>query len=234
MERLDKTVSASLGISRAEARKAVLKGEITVGGQTVRDIGFKVDPESDEIFKNNKPLVFKKYIYYIMNKPKGVLSACEDRRQTTVIDLLPQQSRRRNMFPVGRLDKNTTGLLIITDDGNFAHKLLSPSKKVYKEYLAELDDNVCEKVCGEFEKGVVLADGTKLLPAKIILTDKQNEVRVRICEGKYHQIKRMFGVFGLGVNNLKRIEFAGLRLPENISEGSFRELTQQEYDILAK
>ena len=232
MERLDKIVSKAGAVSRSDARGYILRGFVTVDGNVVRDISFKVDPNSQEISLNSKSLTYKKYCYIIMNKPKGVLSASEDKRAKTVIDILSPELKRRNLFPVGRLDKDTTGLLIITDDGDFAHNLLSPTKKVPKEYLATLDGEIEQRVVDGFTSGLTLKDGTKLSSAVLKKTEKPNVALVQIVEGKYHQIKRMFGLFDLGVNQLKRISFGGLHLPEDLEEGQYREVKEQELKIL--
>lgn len=232
MERLDKTVSKAGVISRSDARGYILRGLVTVNGNITRDIGLKVDPVKDEILLQGKSLTYKEFVYIVMNKPKGVISASDGKSQKTVIDLLPEIYKNRNLFPVGRLDKNTTGMLIITDDGNFAHELLSPSKKVPKKYIATLDGNIETFVTEGFAKGVTLADGTDLSPAKLTVLDKPNLGLVEIIEGKYHQIKRMFGVFDLGVNELKRVSFGGLSLPKDLKEGEFRELKAEELKLL--
>ncbi len=232
MERLDKIVSKAGAVSRSDARGLILRGLVTVDGAVIRDIGFKVDEKDCKITLDGKPLNFKEYIYIIMNKPKGVLSASEDKKAETVIDLLPDEFKRRNLFPVGRLDKNTTGLLLITDDGDFAHKLLSPSKKVPKEYIATLDGEINGEVVDGFLRGVTLKDGTKLSSAKVEKLSNPFEAKVTITEGKYHQIKRMFGLYDLGVNELKRISFAGLFLPKDLREGEFRELSNQEMQTI--
>lgn len=232
MERLDKIVSKAGAVSRSDARGYILRGLVTVDGNVVRDISFKVEPNSQEISLNSKSLTYKKYCYVIMNKPKGVLSASEDKRAKTVIDILSSDLKRRNLFPVGRLDKDTTGMLIITDDGDFAHNLLSPSKKVPKEYLATLDGEIEQGIVDGFALGLTLKDGTKLSPAVLKKTENPNVGLVRIVEGKYHQIKRMFGLFDLGVNELKRTSFGGLSLPEDLEEGQYREVNEEEFKIL--
>ena len=232
MERLDKIISGGGGISRSDARKLILKGKASVNGETVKDIAFKVDPNKDEICLFGEPVNYKKYLYLIMNKPKGVLTATEDKNKQTVIDLIPDELRRRDLFPVGRLDKDTTGLLIITNNGDFAHKLLSPNQKIPKKYLVTLDGEVGEDLILKFKNGLTLVDGTELSPATLeILTDKHTAL-VTIIEGKYHQIKRMFGLFNLGVNELKRVSFAGLELPETLLEGEIRELTVNELECI--
>ena len=232
MERLDKIISGGGGISRSDARKLILKGKASVNGETVKDIAFKVDPNKDEICLFGESVNYKKYLYLIMNKPKGVLTATEDKNKQTVIDLIPDELRRRDLFPVGRLDKDTTGLLIITNNGDFAHKLLSPNQKIPKKYLVTLDGEVGEDLILKFKNGLTLVDGTELSSATLeILTDKHTAL-VTIIEGKYHQIKRMFGLFNLGVNELKRVSFAGLELPETLLEGEIRELTVNELECI--
>lgn len=234
MERLDKTVSKAGALSRTEARGFILRGLVSVDGQAVRDIGFKVDPQKQSICLKGKLLSYKKYVYIVMNKPKGVISAGNDKAAKTVVDLLDDNLKKRKLFPVGRLDKNTTGLLIITDDGDFAHKLLSPSKKVPKEYIVTLDGDISENLVSEFAKGLTLADGTNLAPAELEILNPKNRAKVKIVEGKYHQIKRMFGLFNLGVDELQRVSFGGLKLPKDIEEGEFREADDFELEILNK
>ena len=232
MERLDKIISTGGGVSRSDARKLILKGKVSVNGKTVRDIAFKVDPKADEISLFGEPITYKKHLYLIMNKPKCVLTATEDKNKQTVIDLIPDELRRRDLFPVGRLDKDTTGLLIITNDGDFAHQLLSPNKKVPKKYLVTLDGEVGEELIAKFKEGLTLADGTKLSSATLQILSDLHTALVTITEGKYHQIKRMFGLFDLGVNELKRVSFAGLTLPEDLLEGEVRELTVNELECI--
>ena len=234
MERLDKTVAKAGALSRTEARGFILRGLVSVDGQAVRDIGFKVDPQKQSICLKGKLLSYKKYVYIVMNKPKGVISAGNDKAAKTVVDLLDDNLKKRKLFPVGRLDKNTTGLLIITDDGDFAHKLLSPSKKVPKEYIVTLDGDISENLVSEFAKGLTLADGTNLAPAELEILNPKNRAKVKIVEGKYHQIKRMFGLFNLGVDELQRVSFGGLKLPKDIEEGEFREADDFELEILNK
>ncbi|MBQ7108630.1 MAG: rRNA pseudouridine synthase [Clostridia bacterium] len=232
MERLDKIVSIGAGASRSDARKLILRGKVQVNGGLVRDIAFKVDPNKDEICLSGEKIFYKKHIYLIMNKPKGVLTATEDKKKQTVIDLIPAELFRKDLFPVGRLDKDTTGMLIITNDGDFAHQLLSPNKKVPKKYLVQLDGEVKPEIVEKFREGLTLADGTVLLSATLEILSDTTTAIVTITEGKYHQIKRMFGLFDLGVNELKRISFAGLNLPESLSEGEVRELTVNELECI--
>lgn len=232
MERLDKIISTGGGVSRSEARRLILKGMVTVDGQVIRDIAFKVAPENDSVTLNGQAVNYKKYIYLIMNKPAGVLTATEDKKQKTVIDLIPNELLRHDLFPVGRLDRNTTGLLLITNDGDFGHKLLSPNRKIPKQYFVVLDGEIEEELIKRFAEGLTLADGTKLSAAKLLINDDRKSALVTITEGKYHQIKRMFGLFGLGVNELKRVSFAGLNLPAELAEGHVRELTGEEFELI--
>jgi 16S rRNA pseudouridine516 synthase len=232
MERLDKIISTGGGISRSDARKLILRNKVLVNAKVVRDIAFKVDPNVDNITLNGEKISYKKYLYLIMNKPKGVLTATEDKNKQTVIDLIPDELRRRDLFPVGRLDKDTTGLLIITNDGDFAHKLLAPNKKVPKRYFVTLDGKIQNNVVQKFKEGLTLVDGTELSSAELEIAEQENTAFVTITEGKYHQIKRMFGLFDLGVNELKRVSFAGLTLPANLLEGEIRELTVNELECI--
>ncbi len=232
MERLDKIISSGVGISRSDARRSIYKGTVSVNGNIVRDIAFKVDPQADKIEFNSAEVKYKKHIYLIMNKPKGVLTATEDKRSQTVLDLIPDDLFRKGLFPVGRLDKTTTGLLIITDDGDFAHLMLAPNKKVPKKYLVTLDGEIPKELISKFKEGLTLADGTKLSSADLEIQQDNHQAMVTITEGKYHQIKRMFGLFSLGVNELKRISFAGIELPENLKEGQVRELYDEELECI--
>ncbi len=229
MQRLDKIISSQLNISRSVARNDIRIGKVFVDGELIRDPSFQADPERSFIKYCGRPVCYKEYVYILMNKPKGVLSASEDKKRETVVDLVPDELRRGGLAPVGRLDKDTTGLLIITDDGEFAHNVISPKKNVVKTYKVELDGPVTQEMAELFEKGVVLADGTKCRPA--VLRDLgENTAEIKISEGKYHQIKRMFGVVGLGVNQLERVALGGLALPEELAVGECRELSKSELE----
>ena len=229
-ERFDKIIATQFNISRKDARMAIRRGKATLNGKVLRDFGTLVEVDSDITF-NGQALNYKKFIYILMNKPKGVLSASSDKNKKTVVDLVPGHLRRQGLFPVGRLDKDTTGFLIITDDGEFAHKAISPKYEVYKNYIVTLDGELTDDMVKAFAKGIVLADGTLCRKAELeILSD--NVARVKICEGKYHQIKRMFGVVGLGVNELKRVSVGSLSLPENLAEGECVELSAQEIEAI--
>lgn len=220
--RLDKFISSQLNISRKDARAAILRGRAAVDGTTVRAADFKIDENADSVTFDGQALSYKKHIYIIMNKPRGVLSASADKRQPTVIDIIPEKLRRNGLFPVGRLDKDTTGLLIITDDGDFAHRVLSPKKEIFKTYIAVLDGEITPDMPEKFLNGIVLADGTKCRRAFLRRVDK-NTAEIKICEGKFHQIKRMFGTVGLGVNALERTAVGNFYLPEDLPQGACSE-----------
>ena len=235
MERLDKVLS-NLGYgSRKEIKQAIRKGLIEVNGELVKDNGMQVDPESDRIIVNGEEIFYRKFIYLMMNKPDGVVSATVDNRDETVVDLLEVEHQVFNPFPVGRLDKDTVGLLVLTDDGELNHRLISPKWKVDKVYYAKIDKKVTEDDVNKFKKGITLDDGYLCKEAKLEIlnaTDEGSEVEVTIQEGKFHQVKRMFEAVGKEVVYLKRIEFGTLKLDEDLEEGEYRELTDEELAVL--
>lgn len=224
--RIDKYLSVALSISRNEAKALLKGGKISADGKIISKPETKVN-ESAEIKCGGQALVYKKYIYILMNKPEGILSASTDKRVKTVVDILPPHLKRAGLFPVGRLDKNTTGLLIITDDGDFGHKVTSPKSLIEKRYLAGLDGKVLPEHVELFKNGITLADGSECMSADLEILEGNNAI-VTIREGKYHQIKRMFGVVGLGVNTLKRLSIGKLELPSTLAEGEAIELKIQE------
>lgn len=221
--RLDKFISNQTGMSRSEAREVLKSLRVTVNGKTEKMYDCKVNPETDTVTVNGEIVSYSEHLYLLMNKPKGVLTATEDKRQKTVVDLLPENLRRKDISPVGRLDKDTTGLLLLTDDGVLAHKIISPKSKIEKEYYAVLDGDIKPEYIEQFANGVVLADGTKCMPAKLTRISECC-ASIIICEGKYHQIKRMFGTVGLGVNELKRVRIGALSLPNELKEGEITAL----------
>ncbi|MBR6510117.1 MAG: pseudouridine synthase [Clostridia bacterium] len=229
--RLDKFISNQLNIPRSMARTQIKRGKVSVDGEVIRDFAFSFDPELSKIRYKNEAVSYKEHLYLYINKPKGVISATEDKQKQTVIDLLPEAFRRQGMAPVGRLDRDTTGLLLITDDGDFAHNVISPKKQIVKTYIAELDGDITEEIIESFKNGITLADGKKCLPA-VLSRVCENTAEIKIYEGKYHQVKRMFGVVGLGVNELKRISIGGFSLPENMELGECRELTDEEIALI--
>lgn len=232
-QRFDKIISSQFNISRKDARIGIRKGKGLVDGQVIKDPAAQVSPDS-QISYGGQVLNYKEHVYILMNKPKGVLSASTDKKKQTVVDLVPDSLKRNNLFPVGRLDKDTTGLLIITDDGEFAHNAISPKKDVFKTYVATLDGDVTEKMVEIFSNGVTLADGTVCKKA-ILKPLGNNKAEIKISEGKYHQIKRMFGTVGLGVNELCRTGFGTLSLPGDLKEGECKEIEIMEIkQILTK
>lgn len=235
MERLDKIIS-NLGYgSRKEVKTFAKKGLIEVDGVVVKDNGMLVDPEKSVIRINGEEILYRKYIYLMMNKPDGVISATHDNRDETVVDLLELDHQIFNPFPVGRLDKDTVGLLLLTNDGELNHRLISPKWHVDKVYYAKIDKVVTEDDIVKFKNGIVLDDGYKCLEAKLEIissSEEGSEVRVTIQEGKYHQVKRMFEAVGKTVMYLKRESFGGLDLDEDLEEGEYRELTDEELQLL--
>ncbi|KHO61532.1 pseudouridine synthase [Thermoanaerobacter sp. YS13] len=234
--RIDKLLS-NIGIgTRKEVKKFIKEGLVLVNGNIVKDAGLIINTEIDEILFDGKKLNYKEFIYIMINKPKGVISATSDPIEKTVIDLLPQELKARNPFPVGRLDKDAEGLILITNNGNLAHKLLSPKKNVIKKYYAEILGFVNESDIKAFIEGIVLEDGYKTLPAnlEILSSSDVSKVYVYIREGKYHQIKRMFESVGKKVIYLKRLAMGSLTLDENLKPGEWRELSEEELSLLKK
>lgn len=233
MERLDKFIAGQTGRTRSQARQLISRGGVSVNGTVIRSYDAKIDPDKDIICIGSKQIMYEKYIYYMMNKPAGVLSASRDPKARTVIDLLAQEDRRTGLFPAGRLDIDTTGMLIITDDGDFAHRLLSPSKGVYKTYIATLDNPVGEREAAIFSGGMVIDKGEICLPAE--LTPLENSrAQVRICQGKFHQVKRMFAAVGREVLALERRAIGTLELDPQLEPGGYRRLQGHELDMLFK
>ncbi len=233
--RIDKLL-ANMGYgSRKDVKKLVKNGAVTVNNEIVTDPGKHVDPNVDQIVVFGEEIEYKEFIYFMMNKPKGVLSATEDIAQETVIDLLHPDDLHYRPFPVGRLDKDTVGLLLLTNDGQLAHHLLSPKKEVEKTYFAIVDGPVDEEDVKQFHEGVRLDDGYVTKPAKLEIMKSgtvRSEVLVTITEGKYHQIKRMFAAVGNRVIYLKRLSMGPLKLDEDLLEGEYRELTEEEMALL--
>ena len=234
MERLDKIVASMTGGSRKDARGMVLRGRVSVNGKVSGNIAQKVDPKTDDISVDGQSLTYKKYVYIMINKPKGILSASNDKSRETVVDLVKPDFPRDGLFPVGRLDKDTTGLLIITDDGDFGHKVISPKSLIEKEYLVTLDKPITAEDIKVLEAGGTLADGTVCRPAKVRQTERENVVSMTITEGKYHEIKRMLGVVGIGVNELERIRIGSLCKDDKLDVGQYRELTEEDLSLVWK
>ena len=234
MERLDKIVASMTGGSRKGARGMVLRGRVSVNGKVSGNIALKVDPKTDDIKIDGQSFSYKKYVYIMINKPKGILSASNDKSRETVVDLVKPNFPRDGLFPVGRLDKDTTGLLLVTDDGDFGHRVISPKSLIEKEYLVTLDKPIKADDIKVLEAGVTLADGTVCRPAKVKQTDLEDVITMTITEGKYHEIKRMLGVVGVGVNELERVRIGSLYKDDKLKSGEYRELTQEELSLVCK
>lgn len=232
--RLDKVLSNSGFGSRNEVKRLVKDGLVKVDGDIVNEPSIHVDPDKSRIEIGGTLLNYRKYIYVMMNKPAGVISATSDNRLRTAVDLLPEEFACFKLFPAGRLDIDTEGLLLLTNDGQMAHNLLSPKKHVNKRYYARIDGVVTDDDIESFKEGVVLDDGYKTMPAEleILITGRHSEIELVIHEGKFHQVKRMFEAVGKKVIYLKRIQMGKLKLDEALKPGSFRELSDEEVALL--
>ncbi|MBR1483635.1 MAG: 16S rRNA pseudouridine(516) synthase [Ruminococcus sp.] len=234
MERLDKFISARCGLSRKDAQKCIKNGEVHLNGEVCRKADCKLNPDADAVLLRGQAVCADEHLYIMLNKPAGVVSATADKHDTTVLDILPPELRRRGLFPAGRLDKDTEGLLLITDDGDLAHRMLSPKKHVEKRYVAQLDGRVTPEMQQAFAAGVVFADGTKCRPAKLEVLPDSGEMSgiVTICEGKFHQVKKMFATVGRKVVHLQRISIGNLYLDSKLPIGSAKKLTKLDIDAI--
>ncbi|MFC0213758.1 pseudouridine synthase [Paenibacillus chartarius] len=237
--RLDKLLAHMGYGTRTELKRLAKSGDILVNGKVVKDSGLQVDPETDRVTVLGQEVRYREFIYLMLHKPPGVVSATEDTRDRTVIDLLPEEYRTFEPFPVGRLDKDTEGLLLLTNDGKLAHNLLSPRKHVPKTYYARVAGNVSEQDKLAFEAGVALDDGYVTLPAKLHIVERAEEaadglarIELTITEGKFHQVKRMFEAVGKKVVYLKRLTMGPLELDPELPIGAVRELTDSELAAL--
>lgn len=231
MMRLDKYLAERTGMTRSESRKAVTKGRVMVNGAVCRKADTQLDEHTAEVALDGMSLAgaYQAFVYIMLNKPEGVVSASRDKRDTTVVDLVAADFPRRELFPAGRLDKTSTGFVLLTDDGGFAHDILSPRHHVSKTYTVTIDTPLTQEMCTGFAAGVTLADGTALSPAEVTaLSPDGCTVRVVLRQGVYHQIKRMFGVYGAGVNALHREAIGGLALDAQLAPGQWRELSDEE------
>ena len=226
MERIDKIIGTQTEYSRKDVKKLISQKRIQVNGEIVLKPDIKIDIDKDIICIDGIEINIKKHIYLVLNKPAGYISATEDRNMSTVLDLINEKYLHRDLFPAGRLDKDTTGLMIITDDGKFAHDILSPKKHVSKTYEVTIDIPTNEDMVKGFKEGIFLKDG-KCKTAIMEITGEYT-ARVILTEGRYHQIKRMFGCYGAKVLKLHRTKMGNLCLPKNLKEGESRELTCEE------
>ncbi|WP_258358673.1 pseudouridine synthase [Moorella sulfitireducens] len=233
-QRLDKILARMGYGSRKEIKKLIKEKRVQVNGEPAEEPGLHVLPARDRIEVDGTTLEYRPYIYLMLNKPRGVLSATEDKSAEVVVDLLPSRYRALHPFPVGRLDKDTEGLLLLTNDGRLAHRLLSPKKHVPKTYYAVIRGRVTEEDVEAFRRGVILEDGYRTRPGdlKILRSGLQSEVELTIYEGKYHQVKRMFAAVGKEVTYLKRMSMGPLLLDGRLKPGEYRELTEAEVAAL--
>ena len=223
--RLDKYLAETAQCTRSEAKTLLQKGKVTVNG-TLCKKGDTQLRETDVVAVEGRPLAYQKFVYIMLNKPEGVVSASTDKRDTTVVDLVRDAYPRRELFPAGRLDKTSTGFVLITDDGGFAHDILAPRRHVPKTYRVTLDTPLTGEMVEGFAAGVVLMDNVRLAPAEVEpLSEDKRTVRVVLHQGVYHQIKRMFGVYDVGVNGLHRTAIGGLALDAALAPGQWRALT---------
>lgn len=236
MMRLDKYLCETGFGTRSQVKDLLKKGQVMVNGEVVKKPELKINETTDQILCQGKKASYQKNIYLMLHKPAGVVSATEDNREKTVLDLVRPEDRKNGLFPVGRLDKDTEGLLLLTDDGELAHRLLSPKKHVDKTYYAKIDGQVTEEHVKQFREGLDIGDEKKTLPAvlTILLSGPVSEIEVTIHEGRFHQIKRMFEAVGCKVTYLKRLSMGSLVLDETLPLGEYRSLTEAELEGLTK
>ncbi len=231
--RIDNFIANMCMITRKEAHQAIKNGKVTVNGNVITSKNEKINPDNDQITYNNKLIEYTEFEYIMLNKPMGVITATRDNKEKTVMDLI-EGSIRSDLFPVGRLDKDTTGLLLITNDGDLAHRLLSPAKHVDKTYFAKVLGKCDDETVRLFAEGIIYDEEFKALPAKLEILEagEISSVKVTIKEGKFHQIKRMFEAVGMKVLELERLSMGTLKLDDGLKRGKFRHLTPKEIEGL--
>ena len=231
MTRLDKILSIQLNISRTDAKQMIKKGRVSVNGIPAKSGDVKV-ADADIVAVDGNKISYSRFVYIMMNKPKGVISASDGKGEKTVVDLVPSDMQRRGLFPAGRLDKDTTGFVLLTDDGEFAHSILAPSRHIDKTYVVTLDKPVTPEAVADFRSGMEL-NGERLLQADAeIISEDATVCRVVLRQGLYHQIKRMFKKHGLTVLELKRVKMGNLPLDDSLLPGECRYLSQKELDLI--
>ena len=233
MMRLDKFL-CEMGVgTRSEVKTYLKKGQVTVDGEIVKKPETKINENENEICFLGQALKYEAVQYFLLNKPAGCVTATRDNLSETVMSFLPE-NRRDDLFPVGRLDKDTEGLLVLTNDGQLAHRVLAPKSHVPKTYYAKIDGKVTEEDINDFKEGVVLDDGYKTMPAELVIleSDDISEIELTIHEGKFHQVKRMFESVGKKVTYLKRLSMGKLNLDESLELGEYRELTEEEIRLI--
>ncbi|MCI9111013.1 MAG: rRNA pseudouridine synthase [Eubacterium sp.] len=234
MERIDKIISKELNIGRNDAKSLIKSGKVFLNGSSVKSPSEKLDEEKDVLTVGGRVIHLRRFVYIMMNKPEGVISSTDGRKtsEKTVIDILPEDMKRKNLFPAGRLDKNTTGFVLITDDGEFAHRILSPRSHVPKTYIAKLDKPFNDEISDAFSNGITIGDD-ECLPAVLEPVDGDYTLaRVIIKQGMYHQIKRMFKKYSIEVIGLKRIKMGRLNLDESLAAGECRYIDEKELEMI--
>ncbi len=233
--RIDKYLSSSGKGSRKEIKQFLKDGKVAVNDKIIKNADFQVDENNDKVLFFGEEIIYKKFIYLMLNKPAGYISATEDKMLPVVSSLVPSELAHFEVFCAGRLDIDTTGLLLLTNDGAFAHHLMSPKHHIEKKYYALIDTPVTEIDIEKMKNGITLDDGYKCMEAKLeIISTKNNqsEIYLTICEGKFHQVKRMFEAVGKKVLSLKRVSIGGVLLDASLEEGEMRELTEEELSLL--
>ncbi|MDE5589914.1 MAG: rRNA pseudouridine synthase [Acetatifactor sp.] len=229
--RLDKFLcEANLG-TRSQVKDLIRRGAVTVNDVSVKGAETRVDEETDIVCVQGRPVHYQKFFYYMLNKPPGIVSATRDKLSATVMELLRPEHRRSDLFPAGRLDKDTEGFLLLTNDGELAHRLLSPKKHVDKTYRVSIDHGLSEEDIQRLEQGVDIGEDCPTLPAKVQQLE-ETVILLTIQEGKFHQVKRMLMAVDNSVTALKRISFGGITLDDTLKPGEYRELTKEEVKIL--
>ncbi len=232
--RIDKILTTVGAASRSDAAKAAKRGEITVNGAVVRRSDIHIDPERDTLTYRGERIIYKEFVYLLLNKPEGYVSATDDPREKTVLDLVPEKYAKLGLFPCGRLDKNTLGLVILTNDGEGAHRVLSPKHHVDKRYRFECESPVSEEDSLRLQNGITLDDGYVTKDARLELDLGRQSGIITLTEGKYHQIKRMFAAIDNKITYLERISFGGIVLDPALDRGEWRELTPEEETVFKK
>lgn len=235
MMRLDKFLCETGFGTRSQVKEMLKKGQVTVNGVAAKKPEQKIDEHKDQITCQGKTASYEKYVYYMLHKPAGVVSATEDKREKTVLDLLKSEDRRDGIFPVGRLDKDTEGFLLLTDDGDLAHRLLSPRKACRQDLLCKIAGSVTEAHIERFSEGLDIGDEKKTLPAmlEILASEPEtSEIRITIHEGRFHQVKRMFEAVGCKVTYLKRLSMGAVALDGTLAPGDYRPLNEKERELL--
>lgn len=232
--RLDRFFSSQEILSRKDVRTALKAGRIAVNGTVAKKADLQINAETDRITLDGKAVEYEPYVYLMLNKPKGVVSATDDKTHKTVLDLVPSELFRSDLFPAGRLDKDTTGFVLLTNDGDFAHRILAPGSHVEKHYEVQIDGPLTESEEEIIRNGAVLADGYECMPCelRLLIDAAWPTYEIVLHEGKYHQIKRMFGTVQKGVVELKRIQIGGLLLDKKLPEGACRKIVHKEFELI--